>query len=393
MIGRAVTFDSEHVIRAVRQFQTEIDPESGTADLRIHAIALRPQKVAYLKFKLGIELFELVDGNRSLQRNIAVFRIIQILSKQSCALRASTFQVDIRVMHGGNQLNVVFRTSDRNIQSPFTTRPIQWAEVMNQPSLRIPAIGNAEDDGVALITLHRFKVLDEERFLSIVPEEKFLFRSVLPLFGKQPVNQILLFSAERDHAKTAVRIFLDMPINQIDNTFRFLSVGLGLIHTVHMVIIHANSGSVGLGRRERHKIAVIEILVGEGDELFGTASVMPTQLKRLHTGRTYIQNGFEVLHIAGFLITVFHVNGGIEEIARRHLLGVAYNNELIRPIDCANRILWEDLRSLIEHNNIEMNGLVRTIGIPCQEGTDAQRRHQEARLDSLDKLAYSLFSE
>ena len=242
---------------------------------------------------------------------------------------------------------------------------------MQQTSLRINAIGNTENNCISLITLHGLKVFNKERLVSIVLEEIFFFRCALPSLRKQFINQVLLSYAERNHAKTTVRIFLNILINQIDNELRFLPVGMSFAvkYAVHVIIVYTDSRSIDLRRRERHKIAVIKILVGESNQLLISTAVMPAQPELLHGCRTQIQNRFKICYIPGFFIVVFRFYGSIKEITGRHLLRVTHNNQLVCTIDCADCILRENLWCLIKYNHIEVNR------IRGKESADTQWRH------------------
>ena len=285
------------------------------------------------------------DGNCPVQRNAAILGIIEVFTKQLCPFCGSRLQVNVRIVHGRNQLDIAFCTGNGNIQPSFTADTVQRTEIMQQTALCINAIGNTENDRISFVTLHSFKVLYKERLVPIVLEEIFFFWRALPPLRKQLINQVLLCYAERNHTKTAVRVFLNILINQVNNELRFLTVGMNFAvkYAIHVIIVYTNTRSVDLRRWERHKIAVIEILVGESNKLFVTTAIMPAQPKLLHGCRTQIQNGFKICYISGFLIAVLRFNGCIEEIAGRHLLRVTHNNQLLCPIDCADCILRENL--------------------------------------------------
>ena len=193
-------------------------------------------------------------------------------------------QINVCIVHRGNQLHIAFCTSYCDIQSSLTADTVQWSEVAQQAALCINAIGNAENDGISLVTLYCFKIFDKEWLVSIILEEKLLFRCALPPLRKQLINQILLGDTKCDHAKTAAWILLDILINQINDKLCFLSVGMcfAIKNTVYMIIIHTNPRHIDLRRWECHKIVVVEIFVGKCNQLFITAAVMPTQLKLLH---------------------------------------------------------------------------------------------------------------
>ncbi len=225
-------------------------------------------------------------------------------------------------MHGRHHLHIDFGTGNCNVQPALAAHPVQWPEIVQQAPLGINAVGDAENNRVALIALHCFEILDEERLTGAVPEEVLLFRRILAPPGKQPVYQVLLGHAEGNHAKAAVRVFFKVLIYQIHYELGFLAVGVGLAvkNTVHMVVVNAGSRGIGPGRRESDKLAVIEISVGEADELLIAAAVMPAQAELLHCGRTDIQDRLKVRYVAGFFITVFCFKRGVKEVAGRHLL-------------------------------------------------------------------------
>ena len=102
--------------------------------------------------------------------------------------------------------------------------------------MSINTIGNAENDRIAFITLHGFEIFDEERLFPIILEEVFLFRCALPPLGKQFINQVLLRYAERNHTKTAVRIFLNILIDQINNKLCFLPAYLVINNLTHSTL-------------------------------------------------------------------------------------------------------------------------------------------------------------
>ena len=57
--------------------------------------------------------------------------------------------------------------------------------------MSINAIGDTENDRVAFIALHGFKILYKERLVSVGLEKVFFFRCALPPLGKQLVDQFL----------------------------------------------------------------------------------------------------------------------------------------------------------------------------------------------------------
>ena len=148
---------------------------------------------------------------------------------------------------------------------------------MKQTPLCVYAIGNAENNSISFVALYGFEVLDKERFVAVILEEELFFRCILPPFGKQFVDQILLGKTECNNTKTPVRVFFNVLINQINDKLCFLPIGVSFAikNAVHVVIIYTDPRRISLRGREGHKITVIEILVGERDKLFIAAAVMP----------------------------------------------------------------------------------------------------------------------
>jgi len=155
---------------------------------------------------------------------------------------------------------------------------------VKQAPLCIYTIGYTENNRISFITLYGLQIFDKERLISVVLEEIFLFRCTLPPFGKQFIDQILLGHAERNHTQAAVRIFLDILINQIHDKLGFLPIGMrfSVENAIHMIIIYADSRSIRFRRRECHQITIIEIFIRERDQLLIAATVMPAQPKLLH---------------------------------------------------------------------------------------------------------------
>ena len=67
--------------------------------------------------------------------------------------------------------------------------------------------------------------------------------------------------------KGAVRIFLNVLINQVNNKFGLSAIGMrfSVKNAVHMVIVYTNTGGIRLGRRECNKVIVIKIFIGESN--------------------------------------------------------------------------------------------------------------------------------
>ena len=138
---------------------------------------------------------------------------------------------------------------------------------MQQTSLCVHSICNTEYNRITFIALNRFQIFDKEGFIAIAFEEIFHLRCALPTLGQQFINQILLCNTERNYSKGAVRIFLNVLINQVNNKFGLSAIGMrfSVKNAVHMVIVYTNTGGIRLGRRECNKVIVIKIFIGESN--------------------------------------------------------------------------------------------------------------------------------
>ena len=79
MVGCAIALNCKHIVRTVRNLQSEINSESRAPNLRIDRKAFGTQKIAYLKFKIGVKLLEGTYAHCAFQRNIAIFGKVEVL--------------------------------------------------------------------------------------------------------------------------------------------------------------------------------------------------------------------------------------------------------------------------------------------------------------------------
>ena len=178
--------------------------------------------------------------------------------------------------------------------------------------LRVLGVAYAENNGIPLVTLHSLQILDEERLLA---------------------------------------------------------VGFGAVieGPVHVVIVHADPGAVGLDRREGDEIVVVEIFIREGNELFIAAAIMPFQTNLRERGGADVQNGLKVGNVTALLVGILHLHGGVEEVTGRHLTGVTHYDELLAAVDRANGVLGKDLGSFVKNDYVKAD-IRRT-----EKRTDTQR--------------------
>ncbi len=148
------------------------------------------------------------------------------------------------------------------------------------------------------------------------------------------------------------------------------------------------------GRRQaflghRQQPAVVERPVGEADQRFAAAAVVPAEHGRGQVLGGMVEEavaGQVVLdHLAGFLDQQFlFLVGrlpGREEIGRRKLHLVADDDRLRGAEDRGHRLFQRDLAGFVEDDHVEIGGVHR------ERVGDAQRAHQPHRLQVLDHLA------
>ena len=151
--------------------------------------------------------------------------------------------------------------------------------------------------------------------------------------------------------------------------------------------ISARSVDGALPIRNGEEVAAVERRVGEADERFVAAAVMPGQQRRRKVLRRLSQEavGVQVDLDALALLLDDHAfvlaAGTGEELGRRQLHLVAHDDDLVRAIDRGNGLLQRDLAGLVEDDHVEQ------VGIERQRVGDAQRAHQPDRLQILDDLA------
>ena len=130
---------------------------------------------------------------------------------------------------------------------------------------------------------------------------------------------------------------------------------------------------------ERGKRPVVDVRVGEGDQPFVAASVVPQQLAEAQHGAERIEDRLEsrgARHQRGGCLRVWLVwvvlgAVGDEERGRRELLVVPGDHELPAPQDGGDRVGGGDLGGLVEDDDIE-------VGQRRQQLADHQRAHRPA---------------
>ena len=252
---------------------------------------------------------------------------------------------------------------------------------MQELALLVLSVCDAEYDRVALVALHGLKVLYEEGLLPVAREELLEGGVLHPLPQYQGVDEVLLGHAERHDPHAPVRVPPYVLEHQFRDPLRLrqVRVALPVEASVHMVVVHA--GALAAARRggEGHKLASVEMHVGEGYQLLIAAAVVPAELALRHGRGAHVEYRLEVRHVVKVLVSV-QLHRACEEVARRHLLGIADDDELLAPVYRPHRVLRKDLGGLVEDHRIKADAAV-------QEHADAERGHQEAGLEQLHQVS------
>lgn len=102
MIGQFILFASDFVEFLTASAATSKSRSCSTCSFLnqsgIYCKSSGSQTIAYLKFKIGIELLKRTNGNCSFQRNASILGIVKIFTKQLCAFYRCTLQVNVRIV-------------------------------------------------------------------------------------------------------------------------------------------------------------------------------------------------------------------------------------------------------------------------------------------------------
>ena len=193
-------------------------------------------------------------------------------------------------------------------------------------------------------------------------------------------DRLLLFLTKGNDAQRSLRIFFYMFFNKLHDSFRFENIVIArgrLIEAIFNVDeLYPCIRITFITAWESHKIVFINLLIGEGNQMFMPASVMPAQRAVRKNISRFLKYRVIDLIIAVIIVVFFIDIAGIcsKEICRRQLFCIACNNHLFCPEDSSDRILREYLRSLIEDDHIKL------ILLCIQEICNGKRRHHQTGL-------------
>jgi hypothetical protein len=124
-------------------------------------------------------------------------------------------------------------------------------------------------------------------------------------------------------------------------------------------VMEADGPVFGEWRWKRDQAAAIIAMVGERDQRFVPAAVMPGQIHRGQI-RTHalVENAFQV---AFDVLVVRRRFGAVEERGRRQLLRVADHHDLLAARHRTDRVPYRDLRCLVKYDYVESAGIRRQV--------------------------------
>src|ERR1019366_950729 len=148
--------------------------------------------------------------------------------------RLRVAQLDVAAADRADDDEPLASARDGDIQSAFAAFAIERAEVQFDLALLVASVADAEENDVALIALHRLKILDEKSFETIGLEESFKVRLLAQLAFDLILNGVHLREAEGDDAERLVRRRAEMIEHELGD-----DLGLARVVTLAAAIVNA----------------------------------------------------------------------------------------------------------------------------------------------------------
>ena len=176
-----------------------------------------------------------------------------------------------------------------------------------------------------------------------------------------------------------------MPVNMVFHKRRYplclreiaVPAALFVIAVLHIDKFDAGIRLTLIAAREGHQFIPVNLLIGEGNQLFVPAPVMPEKSSARQDAGCLFQNGFinlllEIIVIVLVKVIIGIAGAGREETGRRQLSGIAGNDDLIGSENGSDGILRKNLRCLIKDDQVKM------VILRIQKVRHGERRHHEA---------------
>ena len=327
MVGGSVAFDPHQVTPGVPGIaDRKVDEEAGHPDLRHRLETGSRKRRGYGNLEVTVRCPTRPDIPVQVARLGEGEEVPECDHSPLGTLR----QRDVFRAHRAEHVHSPLRACEENVQSAPADIGIDRSEALVDPAAHfLGAVGTGDVDHVALVTLHVFEVLDEQRLFGLQPrldrgpKTRVLLRQVL----HGTLDLVTLFSAHRDHAERLVRALQHVRVHGFRDDARLLHVAP--VHESapgHARELHPEVRGLCMRCREDDQLPVVERVVRERDQVFVLGAVVPGQPPRLEDGHRGIQDALRVFDGRGVFVIV--ANHLVEEARRWQLLRIPDHHEL-----------------------------------------------------------------
>ena len=394
VILRAVRLNrQDRATRLIRVHHREVDPVARDAVLRLQ---IEP---ALFEPLLDVDLERIkrrrVDRART-ERAPAARRVLDVVAQHPHALIVQPVGVHVVGGEAADDRHAPLGAGHRHIKPAEAALLVDRPEVVAHPPVGCAAVADGQNDRVALVALHPLEILDEERLGVGLAEEFVEVRAVAPGQSQRLGDAVGVGCAQRDHPQRLLGAPLGVLKDQSNHPLHFRRVGAADPGCVflewHLDMRHA---IVRQRAGEGGQAAVVDVVIGEGDQPLILAAVVPAERARAPRHRQqrahHVENRLDILRQRRVLIVLFVLilAAAGEERGGRQLLGVARHDRLASPQQRGNRVRGRNLARLVEDHHIE-----GWLTVERQQLGDHQRAHHPARLERgqhigclLEKLA------
>ena len=241
-------------------------------------------------------------------------------------------------------------------------------------------VADANKDHVALVSLYVLQVLDEERLVGVLGEERRLERGIVP---PEDLHLVLdaarLLEAEGDGAERQVRGRTGMVHHRGGHL-----PGLRDVHAPSPVgifgVVHEPEPGLlppPVRAREYDEPVVVERVVRHRDQRLVPAPVVPAE--HPVRGALRAEHAEDALEVRRLGVLLPLPPADVEEARRGELLAVAHHDGLPSPQDRTHRLGRPHLAGLVEDDHVEGDRSRRDVL------GDRERAHHEDGLDGLDR--------
>ena len=306
--------------------------------------------------------------------------------------------------------HVVLGAREDDVEALFAAVLVDGAEVHEHAPRRVGAVTDAQDDDVALVALDVFEVLDEEAdelvvfFAFVLGLEAFVEGVVFAGQGHEGAfDGGLLGLGEGDDADGLADVFAEHGAHELGDVggFGFVAAfvvdagadameadaareDVGQVARGFFGLAGDDGGAVGLGHAavgDGEEFALVEAGVGEADEGFAAAAVVPAE----HGGGELVgghgEKGVGLEFDEGIGVELVFAGCGGEEGGGGQLHFVTNDDHLAGAEDGGDGFFDGDLAGFVEDDDVEEAGIERQgIG-------DADGAHEPDGFEVVDDAA------